>query len=43
MYPKLRELKQRLSEIKDLKDAGVVLSWDQMTFIPPGGAEAVRW
>lgn len=40
MYPKLQELKQRLSEIKDLKDAGAVLSWDQMTFMPPGGAEA---
>ncbi len=40
MNSKLQELKERLSEISDLKGALAVLSWDQMTFMPPGGAEA---
>jgi carboxypeptidase Taq len=40
MYPKLEELKKKLAEIHDLNEANAVLSWDQMTFMPPGGAEA---
>jgi carboxypeptidase Taq len=38
---KLRELKKRLLEINDLDSANAVLSWDQNTYMPPGGA-AVR-
>jgi carboxypeptidase Taq len=37
---KLRELKARLREIADLGAAGAVLSWDQATYMPPGGAPA---
>ncbi len=37
---KLQELKDRLIEINNLKAALAVLSWDQMTFMPPGGAES---
>lgn len=40
MNSKLQELKDRLTEISDLKAALAVLSWDQMTFMPLGGAEA---
>jgi carboxypeptidase Taq len=40
MHPKLQELKTRLAEINDLNEANAVLSWDQMTFMPSGGAEA---
>lgn len=40
MNPKLHELKVRLAEINDIKAAIALLSWDQMTFMPPGGAEA---
>ncbi|MGE5581429.1 MAG: carboxypeptidase M32, partial [Bacillota bacterium] len=40
MNSKLQELKTRLTEINDLKAAIAVLSWDQMTFMPPGGGEA---
>ena len=40
MEPKLQELKARLSEIDDLESAGSVLSWDQETYMPPGGAAA---
>ena len=40
MNPKLKELKNRLVEISDLKAALAVLSWDQMTFMPTGGSEA---
>jgi carboxypeptidase Taq len=36
----LVELKARLREINDLGAAGSVLSWDQATYMPPGGAEA---
>ena len=36
----LRELKHRLLEISDLNLAGAVLSWDQATYMPPGGAAA---
>jgi carboxypeptidase Taq len=40
MQEKLDELKQRLTEINDLDSAGALLSWDQTTYMPPGGAEA---
>ncbi|HXI84899.1 MAG TPA: carboxypeptidase M32 [Verrucomicrobiae bacterium] len=40
MEAKLEELKQRLAEINDVRSAAAVLSWDQMTYMPPGGAEA---
>jgi carboxypeptidase Taq len=36
----LSELKSRLLEISDLNFAGAVLSWDQATYMPPGGAVA---
>ncbi len=39
-HPKLQELKDRLAEISDIKAAIAVLSWDQMTLMPPGGTEA---
>ena len=34
------ELRTRLSEISDLRGAIAVLSWDQSTYMPQGGAEA---
>ncbi len=37
---KMRELKTRLREIDDLRAAGSLLAWDQMTCLPPGGAAA---
>lgn len=40
MEKKLEELKARLREVNDLNSAGAVLSWDQATYMPPGGAEA---
>ena len=36
----LAELKRRLLEISDLGSAGALLSWDQATYMPPGGARA---
>ncbi|MFH0815462.1 MAG: carboxypeptidase M32 [Methanobacteriota archaeon] len=36
----LAELKERLMEMSDLGGAASVLSWDQMTYMPPGGAAA---
>ncbi len=36
----LGELKARLREISDLRAAGAVLSWDQATYMPEGGAAA---
>jgi len=36
----LAELKQRLQIISDLHGARAVLSWDQQTYMPPGGAAA---
>ena len=36
----LLELKQRLREISDLSAAANVLSWDQATYMPEGGAGA---
>ncbi|MEM7113233.1 MAG: carboxypeptidase M32 [Chloroflexota bacterium] len=40
MEKKLAELKQYLSEVHDLNMANAVLSWDQATYMPPGGAAA---
>ncbi len=40
MYPKLVELKQKLAIVHDLNMAAAVLSWDNETYMPPGGAEA---
>lgn len=40
MNLKLQTLKDRLTEISDIKAALAVLSWDQMTFMPQGGAES---
>src|SRR5690349_14708868 len=37
---KLAELKRRLLEISDLNAAGSVLSWDEATYMPAGGAVA---
>jgi carboxypeptidase Taq len=37
---KLRELRARLLEIRDLGWAGAVLSWDQATYMPPAGVPA---
>ncbi len=36
----LEQLKARMMEISDLGHAASVMSWDQMTYMPPGGAEA---
>ncbi len=38
MEQKLDQLKVLLAEVVDLKSAQAVLSWDQETFMPPGGA-----
>ncbi|MCL6590964.1 MAG: carboxypeptidase M32 [Firmicutes bacterium] len=40
MDPKFQELKAHMQEIQDLKAAVALLSWDQMTYMPPGGAAA---
>ena len=40
MEKKFAELKRRLMEVDDLNSAAAVLSWDQATYMPPGGAEA---
>jgi carboxypeptidase Taq len=40
MNAKLQDLKTRLLEINDLNSAAAVLSWDQTTNMPPGGAMA---
>ena len=37
---KLKELKARLFEISDLYAASAVLSWDQATYMPNGGADS---
>ncbi|MDX1687288.1 MAG: carboxypeptidase M32 [Candidatus Promineifilaceae bacterium] len=37
---KLKELKERLREVDDLRMAAAVLNWDQSTYMPPGGATA---
>ena len=40
MEKRLKDLKIRLAEIDDLKKAAYLLEWDQMTYMPPGGAAA---
>ncbi len=40
MEAKLQELKTRLMEVNDLEHANALLSWDQSTYMPPGGATA---
>lgn len=40
MEDKLQQLKARLAEVDDLNMAVAVLSWDQSTYMPPGGAAA---
>lgn len=37
---KLQDLKTRLLEVGDLNHINALLSWDQSTYMPPGGAEA---
>ncbi|MEN9936959.1 MAG: hypothetical protein RLZZ387_3538 [Chloroflexota bacterium] len=37
---KLGQLRERLAEIRDLNAASAVLSWDQSTYMPPGGGAA---
>lgn len=37
---KFRDLKNKLAVVHDLQMAAYVLSWDQETYMPPGGAEA---
>ncbi len=39
MQEKLSKLKELLNEVADLEHAAAVLSWDQQTFMPPGGAQ----
>lgn len=39
-HDKLTKLKSRLLEIDDLGRAAAVLSWDQSTYMPPGGGPA---
>ncbi len=40
MNQHLQELKTRLLEVNDLNSANALLSWDQTTYMPPGGAAA---
>jgi carboxypeptidase Taq len=40
MENKLNELKIRLAEINDLEMVAALLGWDQLTYMPSGGAEA---
>jgi carboxypeptidase Taq len=40
MPKQLDELKTRLREIYDLTQTGALLSWDEATYMPPGGAPA---
>ncbi|MEW6092546.1 MAG: carboxypeptidase M32, partial [Chloroflexota bacterium] len=37
---KIAELKARLAEVNDLNNAAAVLGWDQLTYMPQGGAPA---
>ena len=36
----LDQLKARMAEVSDLKAAAALLSWDQQTYMPSGGAAA---
>src|SRR4051812_38784287 len=38
--PELAALKEHLGELMDLRGAAALLSWDQNTYMPPGGADA---
>jgi carboxypeptidase Taq len=40
MSEKLNRLKEIIGEVADLNAAAAVLSWDQQTYMPPGGSEA---
>jgi carboxypeptidase Taq len=40
MEEKIKQLKNLIAEIVDLSEAAAVLTWDQQTYMPPGGAEA---
>lgn len=40
MEAKLEDLKARLMEVNDLRAAAAVLTWDQLTYMPPGGTAA---
>jgi len=40
MDTRITELKRRLAEVEDLKAAAHLLTWDQATYMPPGGAAA---
>ena len=40
MSEKLKQLKLILAEVSDLDSATAVLSWDQQTYMPPGGVSA---
>ncbi len=40
MEEKLRKLKELLARVSDLESAAAVLSWDQETYMPSGGARA---
>jgi carboxypeptidase Taq len=40
MTDRLQELRQRLAELVDLRNASHVLGWDQQTMMPPRGAPA---
>jgi carboxypeptidase Taq len=40
MNTQLQELKTRLLEVNDLNSANALLSWDQSTYMPSGGAPA---
>ncbi len=40
MSPQFEELRARLTEVDDLRSAGALLSWDQATYMPAGGALA---
>ncbi|MGD8904528.1 MAG: carboxypeptidase M32 [Anaerolineae bacterium] len=40
MTAKFEQLRARLGEISDIGSAAAVLSWDQQTYMPAGGAEA---
>jgi carboxypeptidase Taq len=39
MPTKLDELKTRLAEADDVENASAALEWDQLTMMPPGGAQ----
>jgi carboxypeptidase Taq len=38
--PRYAELRRRLTEVNDIESAAAVLSWDQTTYMPPGGSAA---